>query len=161
LSIKNSLSWSPPANPSTLSSEFGTHKTVRTRFWPWLSSQLLRNLLSCSLLARERQVFLESQPKQALPELVCTSLYHHAALEETRNVLKIQVQNLDFSSGTNLEATEVFLARSTAPETSHDQACPGAREFSFIFPEGDRNGWQMRNRLSFVNIQMRCFHPKP
>jgi len=39
-----------------LSSESGTYKTVKTRFWPWLSGQSPLNLLSCSLLARHRNV---------------------------------------------------------------------------------------------------------
>ena len=33
----------------------GTYKTVRARFWPWLSGKSPYNLLSCSLLRRRRQ----------------------------------------------------------------------------------------------------------
>ena len=40
---------SPP-----LSSEHGTHKTVKARFWLWLFAKSPRNILSCSLFARKR-----------------------------------------------------------------------------------------------------------
>jgi len=32
--------------------EVGTYKTVKTRFWPWLSGKSLENIFSCSLFAR-------------------------------------------------------------------------------------------------------------
>ena len=34
-----------------LSSEHGTHKAVKTIFWPWLSGKSPSNVLSCSLFA--------------------------------------------------------------------------------------------------------------
>ena len=40
---------------STLgSSEYGTFKTVKARFWPWFSGKSRLNLVRCSLLARKR-----------------------------------------------------------------------------------------------------------
>ena len=38
----SSFSW-------PLSSEYGTHQTVKTRSWPWLSVKSRRNISSCSL----------------------------------------------------------------------------------------------------------------
>jgi len=41
---------SPYTPPRPLSSKYGTYRTVKARFWPWLSGTLLR----CSLSARTR-----------------------------------------------------------------------------------------------------------
>ena len=45
-----------PAVERIRQSEFGTNKTVKARFWPWLetfSGKIMQNFLSCSLLARQ------------------------------------------------------------------------------------------------------------
>jgi len=41
------------AQESLLLSEYGTCKTVKARFWPWLSDKSPLNVSSCSLLARK------------------------------------------------------------------------------------------------------------
>jgi hypothetical protein len=61
LSINNSLSLVDLRTrlgvSVPLSSECGTYKTVKARFWPWLSGSSPLNLLSCSLFARKRPVY--------------------------------------------------------------------------------------------------------
>ena len=37
-----------------VSSEYGTYKTVKARFWSWLAGKSPQNVLSCSLFARKR-----------------------------------------------------------------------------------------------------------
>jgi len=36
------------------SSEYATHKTVKARFWPWISGKGPYNISSCPLFARKR-----------------------------------------------------------------------------------------------------------
>ena len=45
----------PPIHHPPMSSEPGAYKTVAATFWPWLSGKSFCNMLSCSLLARQRQ----------------------------------------------------------------------------------------------------------
>ena len=40
--------------PPPLSGERGTYKTVKARFWPWLSGQRRQNLSSCPFLAQQQ-----------------------------------------------------------------------------------------------------------
>ena len=42
------------------SQSLGTHKTVRNRFWSWFSGEIPRNLLRCSLFARQRTLHTTS-----------------------------------------------------------------------------------------------------
>jgi len=51
-----SLKYEPASEPlhigaAPLSSEYRTYKTVKARFWPWLSGESPHNLVSCSLFA--------------------------------------------------------------------------------------------------------------
>ena len=45
----------PPPSPP-LPSEYGTHKTVNARFWPWLSGKSPSNLLRCSLFDQVKPI---------------------------------------------------------------------------------------------------------
>ena len=45
---------SPRARFRQLTSEHGTYKTVKARFWPWFSGKSPQHLLTCSLFARKR-----------------------------------------------------------------------------------------------------------
>ena len=47
------------------SSECGTHKRVKARFWPWLSG--IRNLSSCLLFARKQLSSERASPPPVLP----------------------------------------------------------------------------------------------
>jgi len=51
-----------------LSSECGTYKTVRARFWLWLSCKSHLNVLSCCLLARKRVGPIGCEAQDALSE---------------------------------------------------------------------------------------------
>ena len=71
--------------PSPLSSECGTHKTAMARFWPWLelfSGKSLFNVLSCSLLARQRtgQTLVKHWLCQSLLLLVHAVIPQHQRL---------------------------------------------------------------------------------
>ena len=49
----------PPAanrHALTMPSEYGTFKTVKARFGPWLYGRSPQNVLGCTLLARRRRV---------------------------------------------------------------------------------------------------------
>ena len=42
----------------TVKARFGTYKTVKPRCWPWLAGKSARNVLRCSLFARNRDDLL-------------------------------------------------------------------------------------------------------
>ena len=51
---RGALTATPCIDLELLSSEYGTHKTVTVRFWPWLSGESPQNLARCSVIAWKR-----------------------------------------------------------------------------------------------------------
>ena len=58
----------------SLSSEDGTHKTVKARFWLWLSSKNPQHVFKCALLARKRiRAAKAARRKKELAESAATN----------------------------------------------------------------------------------------
>ena len=80
-------------------SEHGTHKTVKARFWPWLSGKMTLNLLSYSLLARATKLLGWQPPLEGFSFnrplfLVCRKHTRLSSISASRKIA--------FQSGSNL-----------------------------------------------------------
>ena len=65
---RNAAEYSLKAPCDPLSIEFGTYKTVKARFWSWLSGKSPQTLLSCSLSARKRTQSFDCDTSQTASE---------------------------------------------------------------------------------------------
>ena len=57
-----SIRWSQRSLSGPLAGELGTHKTVKARFWPWLSGENPQNMISVFFFDWKRSTQLHVSP---------------------------------------------------------------------------------------------------